>query len=83
MNTEYNLRLNFKDYLAILFRRNKRCPNCSSKVVRKIEKTDTGKGWGIERQGHSIDIGEKHNYKINVKYVCEPCGKSFLPREFW
>lgn len=67
----------------MLFRRNKRCLNCNSKVTRKIEKTDIKSDWGVERQGHSIEIGEKHKHKIIVKYVCDTCGNSFLPREFW
>lgn len=83
MNTEYKLNLSFKDCLAILLRRNKRCPNCNSKLVRKTEKTDVGEGWGVERQGHNIDIGFKQRYIINVKYICETCENSFLPREFW
>ena len=83
MTTEYRFDLSFKDYLAILFRRNKRCLNCNSPVTRKIDKADHGKGWDANVHGHSVDIGHKHKYTVNLKYVCEVCNNSYLPREFW
>jgi len=83
MTTEYKINLNFKDYLAIIFRRNKRCPVCANKVIRKSERTVIDKGLEIERQGHSVQIGNKNNHSVNIKYVCNTCEKSYLPREFW
>ena len=83
MGTEYQINLNFKDYLAILFRWNKRCPICSNKVTRKIERTVIDKGRTIERQGHNIEIGDRHKHSVKVRYVCNTCGKFFSPREFW
>ena len=83
MITEFNIDLTFKDYLAILFRWDKRCLNCNSSVSKKIDKVNLGKGWDVDIEGHSIDIGEKHKYKVSLKYVCDTCSKSFLPRDFW
>ena len=83
MKTEYKLNLNFKDCLAIIFRRNKRCLNCNSIVVRKVEKKYIEKGLGIEKRGHSIDVGHGASHLISVKYICYTCSKSFLPRDFW
>ena len=83
MSIEYRLDLGMKDLMAILFRRSKRCLNCNSSVIRKVEKTETEKGWKTDRQGQNIDIGYAQKYIIRVMYVCDTCGKSYLPREFW
>lgn len=83
MSTEYKINLNLKDYLAIIFRGNKTCPICSNKVTRKCDKAVINKGLEIERQGHSIQIGEKNIHSVNIMYVCDICEKSYLPREFW
>ena len=83
MSTEYNINLNFKDYLAIIFRRNKRCPICSNKVIRKSKKTVINKGLEIDRQGHNVQISDKNKHSVNICYVCNTCEKSYLPREFW
>ncbi len=83
MSTEYKINLNFKDYLAILLRRNKRCPVCSNKVIRKSKRTVIDKGLEIQRHGHSVQISNKNNHSVNIWYVCKICEKSFLPREFW
>ena len=83
MSTEYKINLSFKDYLAIIFRRNKRCPICSNKVTRKTDKTFTDKGIKVERQGHSVQIGNKSTHSVKITYECRACEKSFLPREFW
>ena len=79
----YDIDLSFRDVLAIVFRRNKNCLNCSGKVIRKTEKIDLGEGWDVDRQGLNFDVSWAHKYRIKVKYVCKSCDQTFLPREFW
>jgi len=83
MQFSYNFDLKFRDVLAILFRRSKRCLDCSSSVNRKTTKEDLGFGWEKEHSGLNFEINYAKRYNVKIEYICESCGRKHKPSEFW
>ena len=83
MQFSYNIDLDFNDLLAILFRRNKRCLDCSGSVIRKTIKEDLGYGWEKEQPGLNLKINYAKRHNLKIEYICASCGKKHKPSEFW
>ena len=83
MQISYSFDLDFYDVLAIIFRRNKRCIDCSNPVNRKTTKEDLGFGWEKEQRGLNFEINYAKRHKVKVEYICEACKRKHKPSEFW
>ena len=81
--TSVDLKVSFKDILAMLFRRQKKCLFCEAPVKRKTNKKYLGERWSDVGGRNEIHFAKAKKYEWSIVYICTSCGDQYEPNEFW
>ena len=73
--------LEFKDWAAVLFRRNKKCKKCGIPVLMNNKTIELGSNYEFEPW---LKIVIKNYKKLRkIRYECFSCNRRYRPKEFW
>ena len=82
-NHVYDFDISFKDILAVLFRRNKKCLACGGNVKIKMANKFIKEGWNTSTNDNGIDVDWAKKYVVSINYTCKDCNKNHRARAFW